>query len=89
MRFLLVDDSLLELEVQNLKELLRINSLNEKLLDANHNLMLRIIQKYRIPIDAETLALLSETKRVLHEINASPEIDHGFGNTRRFNKAQI
>jgi len=66
-----MNDSLLSLEVENLRELLRLKALNDRLLDANHNLLVRLVNlsgKSGISLDAETLALVSEVRSVLRQI---------------------
>lgn len=71
-----MDDSLLSLEVENLRELLRLKGLNDRLLDANHNLLLRLIganQKRGLPLDPEMLALVSEVSKTLRLIATPTE----------------
>lgn len=63
----------MELELENVRELYRLNNLNKELLDANYNLLLRLFQNYRqygILIDKpEIESLLLTVRRILHEIH--------------------
>lgn len=67
-----MDDSLLHLEIENLRELLRLKNLNKQLLDANYTLLTKLIEKHEkdgSPIEANIQTLLADVKRVLFEIN--------------------
>jgi hypothetical protein len=62
-----MDDSILSLEVENLRELLRLKSLNDRLLDANQNLLSRLV-KSGLPLDPETESLILEVRKTLRLI---------------------
>jgi hypothetical protein len=71
-----MEDSILILQLEKLNELLRLKGLNDRLLDANENLLLRLTQlaqRSGIPIDAETMALVAEVRGILARMNLSDE----------------
>lgn len=56
-------------------ETVRIKGLNEQLLDTSYNLLFRLIRKCKendIPIDSETIALVTEVRKTLGLIHCSP-----------------
>ncbi|NIP61415.1 MAG: hypothetical protein GWN01_00460 [Nitrosopumilaceae archaeon] len=61
------DDSLLKLEVQNLKELLRLKDLNNELLEIHYSLLERLVKLYKKEgriIEPEIEALLERTRHI-------------------------
>jgi hypothetical protein len=51
--------------------------LNERLLDANQNLLLRLValsRKSGLPIDVETMGLVATVRKTLHQIHEPPTI---------------
>lgn len=67
-----MNDSILELEVENLRELLRLKNINKELLDSNHNLLTRLIHEYEkkgLVLEPEIEALVLRVKQVIREIN--------------------
>lgn len=87
-----MDDSLLKLEVENLRELLRLKDLNNELLEVNYNFMNRLIQEYRkerktIPVEIE--AMLGKIKQILQEIQfADQPIFYSSFFNRRFDRTR-
>jgi len=74
-----MDDSLLKLEVENLRELLRLKDLNNDLLESNFFLMNRMIQEYRKegrapPVEFE--ALLGRVRQILREIQSKSRLSN-------------
>ncbi len=74
-----MDDSILKLELENLRELLRLKNFNNELLDANHNLLTRLVQlseSVKLPIDIETQGLLASVRHILDQIrNDQPTLN--------------
>jgi hypothetical protein len=72
------------MSLENLiNEVLRIKGINEQLLDTSYNLLFRLIKKSKennIPIDVETIALITEVRKTLGEIH-NPIKNHPFSPT--------
>ncbi|MHB1908740.1 MAG: hypothetical protein ACYCQJ_07685 [Nitrososphaerales archaeon] len=71
--------SLADLQIENLERLEELEKYNERLIDANSNLLSRIIdycKKNSIPFDNGLVVLLHEARKALKnpEIDLSPEL---------------
>lgn len=76
------NDDLMLLYLKKMEEVLTLKSLNEKLLDANHNLLIRNIEisrKNNIPIGCETQALIAEVRSILHQMHDQPKMNNPRG----------
>jgi len=85
-----MNDSILELEVENLRELLRLKNINKELLDANHNLMIRLISecaKNGLFVEPEIEALLTRVRQIIEGISTSNRDLTGEKNYRRPNSS--
>lgn len=73
-------DSLIRLRLTKLEEALAVKELNEELLDANHNLLTRLIrmkEKSGERLDDNTLELVGRVRRILAEMqNPPPQRKH-------------
>ncbi len=71
-----------------LQEIDRLRDLNERLLDASQNLLLRLIsiqRKSGIPIDPETMGLVATVRKTLGQMSA----DSLQGNEQRRNRRRL
>lgn len=69
---------LLELEIENVRKLEELEEIKERIIDANCNMLSRIIsfcEKNSIPFDNGLRLLLSDARKVL---NISPEVKRSF-----------
>ena len=86
-----MDDSLLKLEVDNLRELLRLKDLNNDLYEMNTALLsklVKLLERYHDNLDPETIALLGRANQILRDIHTEPvnRIFTGEGTNRRLDR---
>ena len=82
-----MDDSLLKLEVENLKELLRLKDLNNDLYEINTALLdklIKLFEKYNDTLDVETVSLFGRANQILRDIHTDPSTE----NLRKRNQPQ-
>jgi predicted nucleic acid-binding Zn ribbon protein len=87
-----MNDSILELEVENLRELLRLKNINKELLDANHNLLTRLVQecdKNGVILAPEIEALVLRVKQIIREINPNQPKIYKENIHRRFDSTPV
>lgn len=83
----LMNEDLLRLEVENLSELFRLKDINKKLLDANYNLLTRLVHEceiHKVPIQPEIEALFVQVRQILNEFDNNRDLT-GEKNNRRPN----
>ena len=70
-----MEDNLLKLEIDNLKELLRLKGLNDELLEANYLLLDRLVKIHQIEgrvMEPEITAMLGRIKQILRDMKTEP-----------------
>ena len=87
----MMNDSLLKLEIDNLKELMRLKYLNIDLYEINTALLSRLaklLDKHHDNLDSETIALLGRADQILRDIGTEPvnRIFTGKQNNRKFDR---
>jgi hypothetical protein len=72
-------DTLLKLYHEKIAEVLALKELNERLLDASNNLLIRNIdfsRKNNLSVDPETKSLIAEVRSILHQMQSPTNLNN-------------